>query len=90
MRSRTALYRLVAIIAKLLSADDKGFPQRVLSSMTAGASNLAELNRVLNSTVMVRRLKSEVLDQLPPKRRQHVSHLGSALCPGLCVLSQNY
>lgn len=37
-----------------------------------GASNLAELNRVLNSTVMVRRLKSEVLDQLPPKRRQHV------------------
>ncbi|KAL0028605.1 hypothetical protein WJX79_005056 [Trebouxia sp. C0005] len=36
------------------------------------ASNLAELNRVLNSTVMVRRLKSEVLDQLPPKRRQHV------------------
>ncbi len=54
--------------------------------MNAGASNLAELNRVLNSTVMVRRLKSEVLDQLPPKRRQHVSHLGSPLCPGPCML----
>ncbi len=57
--------------------------------MTAGASNLAELNRVLNSTVMVRRLKSEVLDQLPPKRRQHVSHLGPAICPDPCVLLQN-
>ncbi len=64
--------------------------QLVLSGMTAGASNLAELNRVLNSTVMVRRLKSEVLDQLPPKRRQHVSHLGSALCPRPCLLLQNY
>ena len=57
--------------------------------MNAGASNLAELNRVLNSTVMVRRLKSEVLDQLPPKRRQHVSHLGLPLCPSPYILLQN-
>ena len=52
----------------------------------AGASNLAELNRVLNSTVMVRRLKSEVLDQLPPKRRQHVrwpTHVCSS-----CLMTQ--
>ena len=34
---------------------------------------MGELNRVLSSTMMVRRLKNEVLDQLPPKRRQHVS-----------------
>lgn len=37
-----------------------------------GASNLDELNRVLNAAVMVRRLKADVLKQLPPKRRQQV------------------
>ena len=37
-----------------------------------GASNLAELNAVLKCSVMVRRLKKEVLTQLPSKRRQQV------------------
>ncbi len=35
-----------------------------------GASNLEELQTVLRSSWMIRRLKSEVLTELPPKRRQ--------------------
>jgi SWI/SNF-related matrix-associated actin-dependent regulator 1 of chromatin subfamily A len=36
----------------------------------SGASNLAELQERLRSTIMVRRLKRDVLTELPPKRRQ--------------------
>ena len=36
----------------------------------SGATNLEELQRKLRSSVMVRRLKAEVLTELPPKRRQ--------------------
>lgn len=35
-----------------------------------GADNLAELQETLRSTVMIRRLKRDVLPELPPKRRQ--------------------
>lgn len=35
-----------------------------------GASNLEELQEKLRSTIMVRRLKRDVLTELPPKRRQ--------------------
>lgn len=35
-----------------------------------GASNLDELQDKLRATVMIRRLKSDVWDELPPKRRQ--------------------
>jgi len=35
-----------------------------------GASNLEELHQILRSTIMVRRLKSEVLKELPPKQHQ--------------------
>jgi len=35
-----------------------------------GASNLEELQNHLRSTIMVRRLKQDVLKELPPKRRQ--------------------
>lgn len=38
-----------------------------------GSSNLDELQERLRSTVMVRRLKSEVLPELPPKRRQVIT-----------------
>lgn len=36
----------------------------------SGASNLEELQNILRSKIMVRRLKREVLTELPPKRRQ--------------------
>jgi len=36
----------------------------------SGASNLEELQERLRATIMVRRLKKEVLKELPPKRRQ--------------------
>jgi SNF2 family DNA or RNA helicase len=36
----------------------------------SGASNLEELQRKLRTSVMIRRMKAEVLTELPPKRRQ--------------------
>lgn len=39
----------------------------------SGASNLAELQERLRGSVMVRRLKKDVLTELPPKRRQVIT-----------------
>lgn len=39
----------------------------------SGATNLDELKEWLNKTGMIRRLKADVLSQLPPKRRQVIS-----------------
>jgi SWI/SNF-related matrix-associated actin-dependent regulator 1 of chromatin subfamily A len=47
-----------------------------------GASNLEELQTKLRSTIMVRRLKKDVLTELPPKRRQ-VIELPANGCTGL-------
>ena len=38
-----------------------------------GCKEEAELNNVLKSCIMVRRLKRDVLAQLPPKRRTQAS-----------------
>jgi SWI/SNF-related matrix-associated actin-dependent regulator 1 of chromatin subfamily A len=38
-----------------------------------GASNLGELQQRLRATFMIRRLKSDVLQELPPKRRQLIT-----------------
>jgi len=40
--------------------------------VSTGATNLGELQQRLRATFMVRRLKSQVLPELPPKRRQLV------------------
>lgn len=40
---------------------------------TSGASNLEELQIKLRSTFMVRRLKADVMTELPPKRRQVIA-----------------
>ena len=70
----------------------KSFGERYCQSSFAkqyerygGASNLAELNAVLKNSVMVRRLKKEVLTQLPSKRRQQVRclHFGEQWWAGL-------
>ncbi|MFX0183360.1 MAG: DEAD/DEAH box helicase [Candidatus Hodarchaeota archaeon] len=38
--------------------------------VSEGGKNLDELNRLLRSTIMIRRLKRDVLKELPPKARQ--------------------
>ncbi len=50
-----------------------------------GAENLAELHDRLRGTIMVRRTKSEVLPDLPPKRRQ-VIELASEKIAGLLAV----
>jgi len=47
----------------------------------SGASNLVELQTRLRSKFMVRRLKSEVLTELPPKRRQVIELLCNGARP---------
>lgn len=37
-----------------------------------GCSNMTELQLILEESIMIRRMKSDVLDQLPPKRRELV------------------
>lgn len=52
-----------------------------------GSSNHEELHNLMKATVMIRRLKKDVLSELPVKRRQQVADL-SAFVPtiGHCFL----
>lgn len=54
--------------------------------MYQGASNHEELHNLIKATVMIRRLKKDVLSELPMKRRQQVSNLVNQVCTG-CTLS---
>lgn len=47
-----------------------GYAQTRFGADVSGGSNLDELQNLLRSTIMVRRLKKDVLAELPPKRRQ--------------------
>lgn len=65
--------------------DDKLFPNKLAFGrrycnarrtrwgwQMTGASNTKELHTILTNSIMIRRLKEEVLPQLPPKRRIHI------------------
>lgn len=49
--------------------------------MYQGASNHEELHNLIKATLMIRRLKKDVLSELPMKRRQQVSML---TCVNIC------
>ena len=53
-----------------------------------GAANLAELHERLCGTIMIRRTKADVLDDLPPKRRQ-VIELASDHLAGLIQVEES-
>lgn len=60
-------------IRRYCAAENNGF-----GMVVTGASNLDELQYKLRSTIMIRRLKEDVMDELPEKRRQLVSIPGDA------------
>ncbi|XP_013410216.1 DNA annealing helicase and endonuclease ZRANB3-like isoform X2 [Lingula anatina] len=61
-----------AYTKRYCDAHMKFFGNRGRQWYTGGASNLPELERRLKETVMIRRLKKDVLTQLPPKTRQRI------------------
>lgn len=70
------IYQQLACLLPAAKLTMKAFGERYCAGNQfdryGGAANLPELNAALKSSVMVRRLKGEVLTQLPRKRRQQV------------------
>lgn len=64
------VYRYCAAYDEVVGRDQYGKPKTRI--VTDGASNLNELNRKLRQAFMIRREKTEVLKELPPKRREIV------------------
>eukprot|EP00731_Ephydatia_muelleri_P007759 Em0004g97a len=73
------LYTQISAVCKYLKMSFFEFGQRYCNGVKnrfgwdfSGASNMHELQLFLEDCVMIRRLKSEVMEQLPSKRRQMV------------------
>jgi hypothetical protein len=70
------VYTQLAALVPAAKLKLKDFGERYCSGSRfdryAGSANLEELHAMLRGSVMVRRLKAEVLSQLPKKRRQQV------------------
>jgi SWI/SNF-related matrix-associated actin-dependent regulator 1 of chromatin subfamily A len=59
-------------LSRYCGAHQEPIPGRGLTWMFDGATHLDELQERLRSTIMIRRLKEDVLTELPPKRRSIV------------------
>lgn len=73
------IYNIVRVLRPDVCPSFNDFAKRYCDPQTgrygvdySGASCTFELHHVLTTTFMVRRLKRDVLDQLPDKRRQQV------------------
>lgn len=66
------LYTIAHALAPASFPNENQFKKRYCNGSTTGASNLDELQEKMRAAFMVRRLKSEVLTELPPKVRQVV------------------
>jgi SWI/SNF-related matrix-associated actin-dependent regulator 1 of chromatin subfamily A len=64
------LYPICKTLAPASFPSESAFIKRYCGGMKAGASNLDELQEKMRAAFMVRRLKKDVLTELPPKRRQ--------------------
>lgn len=76
------IYPLLAFLAPDTFSDRDKFMNRYGSAdaySALGKQALAEFNVLVRSTVMVRRLKEEVLTDLPPKQRQVIEFSGDGV-----------
>ena len=71
------LYNQISVLDKSIFPNRHKFGQRYCEAQKQqwgwvykGASNMQELKMIMNMTIMIRRKKSEVLTQLPPKIRK--------------------